>query len=403
MKRALAPAEMLFSPMAIPTVLDAFWGRGPLHVKGWRGKFGEIYSKEALLARLSQGWRDQAVPMRAVCTLGGKGPSRTQWISSAQAEEAVQAGATVCVSQFDRVEPCIEALCTHVRAVFGCPGEVHANLYWSPDGSGFDEHFDVRIATTLQIHGSKIWRFADRPMLPWPIHNASIRENALHYDDDAAVANWERECDSEARLNLEVVLQEGDLLCLPAGLTHAAKGKGESIALNLHFNGLSVGCWLGDLLAERMIDRPEWRHAPPMLGENGLHGGVRRDALAFVQARLGEAAEVIDAWRRNPRAFVDEVLTQIATACPSLEAASGAGAWRPSPRLMLASSPESDVLSGFVGAQRFEVEAENAQVLRAVLQLERVLPGELMIDGLEEPEIEASLDGLAEAGILVRE
>jgi ribosomal protein L16 Arg81 hydroxylase len=98
-------------------------------------------------------------------------------------------------------------------------------------------HFDARIATAIQIEGRKKWRFANRPSIPWPIHNGIINDNGMIEWQFPPTA-WEQQIKPVMALEwTEVVLEQGDFLCLPAGTLHQAKAvDGHSLSLNVNFN-----------------------------------------------------------------------------------------------------------------------------------------------------------------------
>jgi hypothetical protein len=174
--RVSPPVAALFRPLSVEAFLGEWWGRRSLHLPGPPDKFAGFYTLDAFLRRVDGGWPAARVPVRAVFERGevddATRPSR--YITPAEIRGAFAEGATICISQFDRVDADVAALCDEARAALGC---------------------------------------------------------------------WQ-----------EATMQAGDLLCLPAGALHAARAVGHSFALNLHFNPLPVGGWLGGLLDGRLGD-----------------------------------------------------------------------------------------------------------------------------------------------------
>jgi hypothetical protein len=262
-----------------------------------------MYSLERFEARLRRGWPSGAIPVYAVHGRGRWGaasrPGRA--LSCREVRPAFARGATVCISELDRVDRDVAALCEEVRAALGYPGDVHANAYWSPHGSGFDRHFDVRVATTLQLSGAKTWRFTSDPAVAWPIANGYVSGRRVRYFDEARDhAPWEYRLGCDPRAWEETALRPGDLLCLPAGALHAARAEGHSFALNLHFNRLHVGRWIGSLLDRELGDEASWRHVPPLAAAGVGRRSPNERGRAFLVERLDEAIATLARWRRDP-------------------------------------------------------------------------------------------------------
>src|SRR5208282_3237135 len=104
-----------------------------------------------------------------------------EWASvafRASLEQAVplfNAGATLCVTQMETRVPRLAPFLAAIKRQLGYPGKVSFNAYLSPPEAGFNWHFDGRIASTLQIEGSKRWRFSNRTAVPWPHSNGALR------------------------------------------------------------------------------------------------------------------------------------------------------------------------------------------------------------------------------------
>lgn len=386
------PVAALFRPLSVEAFLGEWWGRRSLHLPGPPDKFAGFYTLDAFLRRVDGGWPAARVPVRAVFERGevddATRPSR--YITPAEIRGAFAEGATICISQFDRVDADVAALCDEARAALGCPGEVHANAYWSPDGAGFAAHFDLRVATSLQIAGAKRWRFTTTPAIAWPTGNGEVVDGSIRYLDAPPRLHepWEY-APVPALCWQEATLQAGDLLCLPAGALHAARAVGHSFALNLHFNPLPVGGWLGGLLDGRLGDAAGWRHVPPLFGGDAPPQGPNAAGRAFVRARLDEAIAQLTAWRDDLERFYEQVAASLAAPAAARPARASAR-WRASPRLLVLSAGPRRIVA-IVGTTRIEVEGETAEVLRRAL----------VEDGLTPATDEAEhVAALAEAGAL---
>ena len=184
--------------------------------------------------------------------------------------------------------------------------------YASPDGCGFNTHFDKGIATTLQIEGRKRWRYSTAPAVCCPTDNALVTPGGgVRYVGRTAssLASWERVEDVNQSSFEEVTLEPGDVLCLPAGTWHDAKAIGRSLALNLSFQPLDFQAFLsfalgGLLKRSAPIGAGACRSRTSDAGSNGPPPSLTAffgDRLAELQQLLQDSAlierKLEDAWR----------------------------------------------------------------------------------------------------------
>jgi hypothetical protein len=128
---------------------------------------------------------------------------------------AVDAGATLVVSQFHEIHPALQRFCRGLEQVF--LHGVQANIYLTPPGAqGFRVHYDTHDVLVLQVQGEKRWRlWSDQPVpyptrrTPWP-------------------GNIEPEGEPET-----LTLRAGETLYIPRGVLHDAAAQ-ESDAPSLH-------------------------------------------------------------------------------------------------------------------------------------------------------------------------
>jgi ribosomal protein L16 Arg81 hydroxylase len=231
--------------------------------------------------------------------------NRQARIQPSEIEQMYDAGATICVTGMEQAHPRLHAAAARVRAEMAYAGEITFRAYLSPPGSGFDLHFDARVATTLQIAGKKRWWYSKEPGVAFPMHNSG-REPA----------GWPRTRPPARSELVEVVLEPGDVLCLPAGAWHCAKaeGKSMSLALNMAFDHKGGGFldFVTAILQNRLVRDAAWRQPLP------VHPGrkdrmpdpvasmlrVRIEELqAELAALLNNEAELTRAWRKAMRAM----------------------------------------------------------------------------------------------------
>ncbi|MGH9347919.1 MAG: DUF6817 domain-containing protein [Vicinamibacterales bacterium] len=283
--------EYLLAPLRPDVFLSEFWARKPLYIRGWEDKFRSLFTLERLEAGLQS---DDTLTVRASFD-GGRTQVRPD---PADAMTLYRAGATICVNDVARIDPSLGRLAAAVRAQLNFIGGADVRAYLSPDGQGYDMHFDSRVATTLQISGRKRWRFSTGVALPWPHYQ--VRSGAgdtlvTDYRFQQPVQDWDEFVPPTASSFEEVMLEPGDVLCLPAGTWHSAEAIGHSLALNLAFG--SAGMWdvLEPVIAARVRTRPPWREPPPLVLTQGIHcGQLPPDIDAFFKARIAELIHVLE-------------------------------------------------------------------------------------------------------------
>ena len=104
----------------------------------------------------------------------------------------------------------------------------------------------------------------------------------------------------------EVVLEPGDLLCLPAGTWHSAKGVGPSLALNLAFSRPRTADLVGAVVQSLLGLDMEWRSSlrpVPRGGDSGIP--VPADVVSTLAKRLAEAGRALDSVTPEDRVITD--------------------------------------------------------------------------------------------------
>jgi hypothetical protein len=306
----------LLWPVTPETFVHEYWGKQPLFVKGFPEKFASLFDAE-LFSRVIEAPNPGHVDfLRASFdkkTSDGKSAaakSPDELCSSAfrastdQAVPLFDAGATLCASQIETREPALATFLAAIKRQLGYSGKVSFNSYLSPPGAGYNWHFDGRVACTLQIEGTKSWRFSSYPAIPWPRANGSLRaDGTAQYADPAVHAqDWERLRSVDLAETTEVVLEPGDLLILPAGFWHEACGGTEgSLALNLTLTAVSYTNLVRNLLDNLLTPEADWRSPAPVLPV-GVLGDVDPDGIAAITAQLSRAAEVLQSLRGDSAA-----------------------------------------------------------------------------------------------------
>jgi hypothetical protein len=251
----------LLSPVLPETFVREYGGRKPLFVKGFAEKYRGLFSRDAFIKALAQ--PGPAAPDFLRASFDKKegpprGPGAALEASSTafnvtpeQAVPLFRAGATLCATQIEMRVPSLGRFVGAIKRQMGYPGRVTFSAYLSPPGAGFNWHFDGRVASTLQIEGTKRWRFSNTTAVDWPRGNGVLAADGTPRYADArpGVDGREPLRTFDEKNTTEVVLEPGDLLVLPGGAWHDARGgDGGSLALNLSFTPVSYTVLVRELL-----------------------------------------------------------------------------------------------------------------------------------------------------------
>ncbi len=299
----------LLFPVSPEAFVHEHWGRKPLFVKGFGRKYEGFFDRaafdRALAAPGPEGFLQASYDKKtAAPALGASGPladvaAPAIAVRPDQAQALYADGATLCASQMELRAPALARFAAAIKRQLGYIGKVGFNAYLSPPGVGFNWHFDARIASTLQIEGTKRWRFSNTPAVAWPRANGVLRTDGSgrYSEARAGMEAWERLAPFDAEDTNDVLLEPGDLLVLPAGTWHDACGGAEgSLALNLSFTPIAYTALLGNLLDATLRADPGWRAPVPLLPrDGGAPGEVDPRALEEIAKQLTKAADTLRA------------------------------------------------------------------------------------------------------------
>jgi ribosomal protein L16 Arg81 hydroxylase len=292
---AATALQRILAPLSVDEFAEKYFQQRPLKISGKSGKFEFLFREADFLLNL-----DRVKHIRAVFP-----KNRQARIQPNEIPDMLEAGATICVTGMERAHVKLRNAAERIRSELNYAGNVSFRAYLSPPGSGFDLHFDARIATTLQIAGTKRWWFSDQPAVPFPAHNSGREPKGV-----------KRHKAPSPRTLRSVLLRPGDVLCLPAGVWHSAKGSTASLALNMAFdhNGGGVFDSIVTMLEQRLGKDAAWREPLPI-----TPGGQTRRMPAAVAAMLRrhigalraelvaleqDEAELTRAWRSAVRSAI---------------------------------------------------------------------------------------------------
>ena len=298
--------EALLSPLTPEAFATDHFARQSLNVEGPENKFAHIFSWARLKQALARGetLQDRRFNLMASFAAGEADGSRRPMfeVQIPQVTELLTAGATICITNIHMADPALARWAQALRTQLNFSGTVGVNCYVSPDGAGLPMHYDRRVATTLQIAGRKRWTFSTEAARPWPDANATFKDGQIV---SAAADPGTPPADMTFRT---VELSPGDLLCLPAGAWHSARGIGVSLALNVYFAPRNLFDQLAPLLLEFAAANGQWRGGPPATF-GAIDGEMPPPVAAYMRARLDEfytqARAIIDTPEGMARPWLD--------------------------------------------------------------------------------------------------
>lgn len=292
--------QNLLSPITCDEFANFYFSGVSLSVKGHPHKFEDLFGWKKLKQALARGRKVKDKRFNLMASFaGGEADGSVKPMFEAQlsqVSELLSAGATICITNIHMADPDLARWAEAIRGQLNFAGTVGVNCYVSPDGSGLPMHYDKRFATTLQISGKKRWRYSTEPAKPWPDNNAVYKEGRV---EPTGIDAGKHPDEMDFR---EIELNPGDLLCLPAGAWHAARGLGHSLALNLYFAPRNLFDQLLPVLTEFAASHGNWRGGPPPTIEN-THGQMPETVSTYMRERLDELHKKIVELMQAPEAL----------------------------------------------------------------------------------------------------
>lgn len=341
--------QELISPISCEEFVNCYFARASLNVKGTAQKFDHIFNWDRLKLALWRGEKitDRRYNIKASFT-GGEDSGNPDGMLDASHSEVpalLNAGATICITNIHMADPFLAQWAQAIRAQLNFTGTVGVNCYVSPDGSGLPMHYDKRVATTLQIAGSKRWKFSTESAKSWPDTNEVYQEGKF----DSVVGKPPAEMEFR-----EVELNPGDLLCLPAGAWHSARGIGFSLALNLYFAPRNLLDQFIPLLQKFAASNENWRGGPPVTVEK-TQGNMPQIISEYMRERIDELHKMVLEISEEPDSLAEPWLT-------SLMHAPYTG-WHPEPLLPISEVTTEQRFRVMPSSLRF-IETQDKLILR---------------------------------------
>lgn len=332
----------LLDPIPCEDFASSYFSRRSLYVKGQPNKFDHLFNWESLKQALERGRSIEDKRFNLMASFAGgeeAGSSKPMFLTGIdQVGELLNAGATICITNIHMADPKLARWAQAVREQLNFTGTVGVNCYVSADNAGLPMHFDKRVATTLQIAGKKRWKFSTTPAIAWPNHNGLFKDGRV---EPAGAGNGKRPDEMELQ---EVELNPGDVLCLPAGAWHAARGVGFSLALNLYFAPRNHVDQLLPLFQELAASNGNWRGGPPVTTERA-QGKMPNAVAEYMRERLDE-------FHRMALKLIEQPDAMSASWLKSLTDSPYTG-WQPDPAVPIPRATSEDRFHVAPGALRF--------------------------------------------------
>lgn len=233
----------VLAPVSVENFIENYFQKKPLYIPGPDDKFDFLFQTDDFKENL-----DKIDHIRAVFPL-----LRQAHIGISDISDMLKAGSSICVTGMEKAHEALGLASDSISKRLNYCGKVSFRSYLSPQGSGFDMHFDARAATVLQIGGRKRWWYKIDKKTLYPKSNSPHTE----YLRDSGFNPPELD-EMES-----IVLSPGDFLCLPAGAWHCAKAEEDSLSLNMAFDHKNAS--YGDsllLYLKDYIDNDARRRAP---------------------------------------------------------------------------------------------------------------------------------------------
>lgn len=156
-------------------------------------------------------------------------------------------GATIVLPQLHFADARLYTFCLALEREFGA--RIQTNIYLTPPGnSGFGIHYDDHDVFVLQVSGRKKWEiYGQRDGLPFKGEN------------------FRKDHDDPGELRETFIMEPGECLYVPRGLSHRAETEGDEASLHITV-GILVQTWAEFMLeavAEASLRLPELRQSLP--------------------------------------------------------------------------------------------------------------------------------------------
>ena len=274
------------------------WERRSLHIRNDDPqRFSHLISARGLFEREAKRCRHLKASTR----------DRDGWnveirIQPEQAEKMYRAGMTICASVLDEDGPIGEVVRAY-RSGVTTAAPPHVNCYYSPDTRGYGLHFDTHPVWILQVAGSKHWTVSHEPGVRNPPFNVIFPPGR-----DRIKLPWialDRPDVGDRTQFMDVQMNPGDVLYMPAGAWHAARAEGSSLALTVAMGRIGTSDLFDFIITQTVQQRLRevaTRLPPVPRADVSGHASCRADLRARAGADLALLKALVE------RIDVDDLL-----------------------------------------------------------------------------------------------
>src|SRR5262245_35446001 len=164
--------ERLLNPIAPEQFVNTYWDQKAVFIPGSAGRFDSLgFSLDAFRKAAVRSGSDETIA--AAYVEEGDSFLHEFTINHRQFEDLFAAGMSICFGFISNYDSQLGAFAGAFRQYLQHAGKIYFNAYLSPPGKGFNLHFDSKSVVVMQIEGTKLWRYSEKPGVlspPYGIH-----------------------------------------------------------------------------------------------------------------------------------------------------------------------------------------------------------------------------------------
>jgi hypothetical protein len=255
--------DTLVAPFMGAELRDA-WNKRPFHVRA-----GENGAKKIASFQFSSAAFHRAAARVPVQTVGATayghpvlsaiGAPSLQHMRADQIDDAYASGLTCQLGGLQFLHGPCGVAADRLRRELNHAGNVHFYAFLSPRASGAPMHFDRSPGLTIQLEGSKTWRYAKAPSMD-EVPEQTTLAKLERFREEHPWASPSSPRDDEL---LETTLYPGDVLHVPAGAWHEASAGDHSLAIAIELDKRPLADVVAAHLRGLLTRQPQWRRTPP--------------------------------------------------------------------------------------------------------------------------------------------
>lgn len=300
----------VLDPVSLPCFFEEHWEREPLHIargnNQWFSSLLQIQQLESMLSTQELRYPHVQLSRKLEPVAPEAYTDEAERIVPLRLIEQHRAGATIVVSQAQRLIESLSVFRRHIQSAFGL--RCQTNLYLSPPGQqGFNAHYDSHDVFILQVQGSKIFNF----------YEGGVQ---LPYSDE----RFDPAVHVAGELTESVLVNAGDTLYIPRGVMHDAVADATtSLHITLGVYALSLRDVLMEMIDVLTAGDQQYRRSLPMAGFVPQRGAAATESALDESAlemppELQAVPLTVSLWQSAVARLADEVALDSAQQCEGL-------------------------------------------------------------------------------------